>query len=76
MSKKQWFALLLLFLTYLILGATMFYFIESHYERIKIEKEREEREEINRKKIMMIIIAGIDYLTRIVQSADFINENS
>lgn len=47
MSKKQWFALLLLFLTYLTLGATIFYFIESHYENEKIAKEKEERLMIN-----------------------------
>ncbi|KAG5341138.1 ORK1 protein, partial [Acromyrmex charruanus] len=43
MSKKQWLALLLLFLTYLTLGATIFYFIESNYENKKIEEEKNER---------------------------------
>ncbi|XP_011872544.1 PREDICTED: open rectifier potassium channel protein 1 [Vollenhovia emeryi] len=47
MSKKQWLALLLLFLTYLTLGATIFYFIESYYENQKIKREKIERREIN-----------------------------
>lgn len=58
MSKKQWLALLLLFLTYLTLGATIFYFIESYYENKKIERERDERSTINRKEIIMTVIAS------------------
>lgn len=64
MSKKQWLALLLLFLTYLMLGATIFYFIESYYENKKIKEDRDERIMINSKKIMTTIIAGIGYLVR------------
>lgn len=59
MSKKQWLALLLLFLTYLTLGATIFYFIESYYENRKIDRERDERININSKKIMTTINIGI-----------------
>ncbi|XP_036149166.1 open rectifier potassium channel protein 1 [Monomorium pharaonis] len=48
MSKKQWLVLLLLFLTYLTLGAIIFYHIESHYENEKIIRERDERITINK----------------------------
>ncbi|TGZ54335.1 uncharacterized protein Ork1 [Temnothorax longispinosus] len=48
MSKKQWLALLLLFVAYLVLGATIFYFIESHNEKMKIDEEKAERTTINK----------------------------
>ena len=47
MSKKQWMALLMLFLTYLLLGASIFYHIESRLEVEKVNKAREERIQIN-----------------------------
>lgn len=47
MSKKQWLVLLMLFLTYLLLGASMFYHIESRYEIDKLNETRKERNEIN-----------------------------
>ena len=47
MSKKQWLALLILFLLYLLLGAAIFHWIESPRERQQKEFEREERREIN-----------------------------
>ncbi|XP_076760976.1 open rectifier K[+] channel 1 [Xylocopa sonorina] len=47
MSKKQWLVLLMLFLTYLLLGASIFYHIESHLEIERIEKAKRERIEIN-----------------------------
>ncbi|XP_050446054.1 uncharacterized protein LOC126848849 isoform X2 [Cataglyphis hispanica] len=47
MSKKQWLVLLMLFLTYLLLGASIFYYIEGEKEMDKIAKAKEERIEIN-----------------------------
>ncbi|XP_063986413.1 open rectifier potassium channel protein 1 [Diachasmimorpha longicaudata] len=47
MSKKQWMVLLMLFLTYLLLGASMFYHIESRLEIEKVQAARMERMEIN-----------------------------
>lgn len=46
MSKKQWLVLLMLFLTYLLLGASIFYHIESKNEDEKIQLARQERIEI------------------------------
>ncbi|XP_053974602.1 open rectifier potassium channel protein 1 isoform X1 [Hylaeus volcanicus] len=47
MSKKQWMVLLMLFLTYLLLGASIFYHIESRLEIERVEKAKQERIEIN-----------------------------
>ncbi|XP_014474532.1 PREDICTED: open rectifier potassium channel protein 1 [Dinoponera quadriceps] len=47
MSKKQWLVLLMLFLTYLLLGASIFYHIEGREEIEKIEKAKLERIQIN-----------------------------
>ncbi|XP_029165410.1 LOW QUALITY PROTEIN: uncharacterized protein LOC114936412 [Nylanderia fulva] len=47
MSKKQWLALLMLFLTYLLLGASIFHHIEYGYEEVKIANANKERKEIN-----------------------------
>ncbi|XP_015125527.1 open rectifier potassium channel protein 1 [Diachasma alloeum] len=47
MSKKQWMVLLMLFLTYLLLGASIFYHIESRLEVEKVQAARQERVEIN-----------------------------
>ncbi|XP_031839838.1 open rectifier K[+] channel 1 isoform X2 [Nomia melanderi] len=47
MSKKQWMVLLMLFLTYLLLGASIFYHIESRLEIERVEKAKRERIEIN-----------------------------
>ncbi|XP_047347515.1 open rectifier potassium channel protein 1 isoform X1 [Vespa velutina] len=47
MSKKQWIVLLMLFLAYLFLGASIFYHIESRLEIEHIERAKEERIEIN-----------------------------
>ncbi|XP_017878210.1 uncharacterized protein LOC108623877 [Ceratina calcarata] len=47
MSKKQWLVLLMLFLTYLLLGASIFYHIESRLEIKRVEEARRERIEIN-----------------------------
>ncbi|XP_076237750.1 open rectifier K[+] channel 1 isoform X2 [Calliopsis andreniformis] len=47
MSKKQWIVLLMLFLTYLLLGASIFYHIESRLEIERVEKAKRERIEIN-----------------------------
>jgi DMSO reductase anchor subunit len=47
MSKKQWLVLLMLFLTYLLLGASIFYHIESRLEVEKVRLAKEERIEIN-----------------------------
>ncbi|XP_043491470.1 open rectifier potassium channel protein 1 isoform X1 [Polistes fuscatus] len=47
MSKKQWIVLLMLFLAYLLLGASIFYHIESKLEIEHIELARQERIEIN-----------------------------
>lgn len=47
MSKKQWMVLLMLFLTYLLVGASIFYHIESRIEVENIKKAREERIEIH-----------------------------
>lgn len=49
MSKKQWLVLLMLFLAYLLLGASIFYYIESHLENDRINKTIQERIEINGK---------------------------
>ncbi|XP_011315332.1 open rectifier potassium channel protein 1 [Fopius arisanus] len=46
MSKKQWMVLLMLFLTYLLLGASIFYHIESRLEIEKVQAARMERMEI------------------------------
>ncbi|KAI4494408.1 hypothetical protein M0802_008900 [Mischocyttarus mexicanus] len=47
MSKRQWIVLLMLFLAYLLLGASIFYHIESTLEIEHIELARQERIEIN-----------------------------
>ncbi|XP_060817906.1 uncharacterized protein LOC132908180 isoform X3 [Bombus pascuorum] len=47
MSKKQWLVLLMLFLTYLLLGASIFYHIESRLEIERVEEAKRERIEIN-----------------------------
>ncbi|XP_071862990.1 open rectifier K[+] channel 1 isoform X5 [Bombus fervidus] len=47
MSKKQWLVLLMLFLTYLLLGASIFYHIESRLEIKRVEEAKRERIEIN-----------------------------
>ncbi|XP_008203851.1 open rectifier potassium channel protein 1 [Nasonia vitripennis] len=47
MSKKQWLVLLMLFLVYLLLGASIFYHIESRLEIEKVRIAKEERLEIN-----------------------------
>nr|XP_050848064.1 open rectifier potassium channel protein 1 isoform X1 [Vespula vulgaris]XP_050848065.1 open rectifier potassium channel protein 1 isoform X1 [Vespula vulgaris]XP_050848066.1 open rectifier potassium channel protein 1 isoform X1 [Vespula vulgaris]XP_050848067.1 open rectifier potassium channel protein 1 isoform X1 [Vespula vulgaris]XP_050848069.1 open rectifier potassium channel protein 1 isoform X1 [Vespula vulgaris] len=47
MSKKQWIVLLMLFLAYLFLGASIFYHIESRLEIEQIERAKEKRIEIN-----------------------------
>ncbi|EZA62014.1 Open rectifier potassium channel protein [Ooceraea biroi] len=47
MSKKQWLVLLMLFLTYLLLGASIFYHIESRLEIDKIAQAKLERIDIN-----------------------------
>lgn len=47
MSKKQWLALLMLFLFYLLFGASIFHHIESDLEREKLMIARNERIEIN-----------------------------
>ncbi|XP_012136396.1 open rectifier K[+] channel 1 isoform X2 [Megachile rotundata] len=47
MSKKQWMVLLMLFLTYLLLGASIFYHIESRLEIERMERAKQERIEIN-----------------------------
>ncbi|XP_043285975.1 open rectifier potassium channel protein 1 [Venturia canescens] len=47
MSKRQWMVLLMLFLTYLLLGASIFYHIESQIEIENVAKARQERIEIN-----------------------------
>lgn len=50
MSKKQWLVLLMLFLTYLLLGASIFYHIESRFENEKLALAKQERIEINGKR--------------------------
>lgn len=50
MSKKQWLVLLMLFLTYLLLGASIFYHIESRLEIEKLARAKLERIEINGKR--------------------------
>lgn len=52
MSKKQWMVLLMLFLTYLLLGAAIFYHIESRLEIERVEKAKRERIEINGERIV------------------------
>ena len=47
MSKKQWLMLLLLFLIYLLLGAMIFYQIESKLEKEEVDIARKKRIEIN-----------------------------
>ncbi|XP_043527151.1 uncharacterized protein LOC122537753 isoform X1 [Frieseomelitta varia] len=47
MSKKQWLVLLMLFLTYLLLGASIFYHIESPLEIERAREAKRERIEIN-----------------------------
>ncbi|KAK2587466.1 hypothetical protein KPH14_003171 [Odynerus spinipes] len=47
MSKKQWIVLLMLFLAYLLLGASIFYHIESQLEIENAERAKQERIEIN-----------------------------
>ncbi|XP_032673639.1 uncharacterized protein LOC116845260 isoform X2 [Odontomachus brunneus] len=47
MSKKQWLVLLMLFLTYLLLGAFIFYHIEGHHEIEQNAQAKLERIEIN-----------------------------
>ncbi|CAH0561130.1 unnamed protein product [Brassicogethes aeneus] len=46
MSRKQWFLLLCLFSIYLLMGASIFYVIESKEEFLRMERENEERREI------------------------------
>jgi hypothetical protein len=46
MSKKQWLALLTLFILYLLLGAALFHHIESNLEVERRIQERHERLEI------------------------------
>lgn len=46
MSKKQWFVLLCLFVLYLLLGASIFYYIESQEEEIKHRNDVRERQYI------------------------------
>nr|XP_022918194.1 open rectifier potassium channel protein 1-like isoform X1 [Onthophagus taurus] len=43
MSKKQWFVLFCLFIIYILLGSTFFYYVQSHDEAHKREIEKEER---------------------------------
>ncbi|CAL1685537.1 unnamed protein product [Lasius platythorax] len=47
MSKKQWLVLLMLFLTYLLLGAFIFYLIENRLEKDKIVEAKKERKKID-----------------------------
>ncbi|KAJ4431693.1 hypothetical protein ANN_20295 [Periplaneta americana] len=47
MSKKQWLALLALFVLYLLLGAALFHHIESELEVQRRQQERAERIEIH-----------------------------
>ncbi|XP_048511601.1 open rectifier potassium channel protein 1 [Athalia rosae] len=47
MSKRQWLVLLMLFLTYLLLGASIFHHIESELEVEKVREARINRIEIN-----------------------------
>lgn len=46
MSKKQWFVLLCLFILYLLLGASIFFYIESQEEVIKQKYDIRERQYI------------------------------
>ncbi|CAH1281167.1 unnamed protein product [Diabrotica balteata] len=46
MSKTQWFVLLCLFILYLLLGASIFYYVESQEELIKFKSEVRERRRI------------------------------
>lgn len=47
MSKRQWMALLMLFLAYLLLGAGIFYVIEGAMEIEQVQKAHDKRIEIN-----------------------------
>lgn len=49
MSKKQWFVLLCLFTIYLLLGASIFFYVESEEETKKSVLELEERQIIEGK---------------------------
>lgn len=44
MSKKQWFVLLCLFTIYLLLGASIFFYVESEEEIKKSVLDLEERQ--------------------------------
>lgn len=55
MSKKQWMVLLMLFLTYLLLGASIFYHIESRLEIERVETAKQERIEINGERIQFLV---------------------
>lgn len=46
MNKKQWIALLILYVGYLMFGASVFYFLENDEEILRRQKERDEYEEI------------------------------
>lgn len=46
MSKTQWLVLLCLFIIYLLLGASLFYFIESEEEKQNNIRDKKEKEVI------------------------------
>lgn len=54
MSKKQWLALLTLFILYVLLGAALFHHIESNLEVERRVQERNERLEIQGEWLSML----------------------
>lgn len=49
MNKKQWVALLVLYVGYLMFGALVFYFLERDEEFLRLEKEKYEFKKITGK---------------------------
>lgn len=66
MNKKQWVALLVLYVGYLMFGALVFYFLERDEEFLRMEKERFEFEKITGKRVTQFFLKQITKLNLIV----------
>lgn len=57
MTKKEFAVLVVFYVFYMLIGAAIFYHIESRAEVVRREEEREERREIEGKKLIPILLA-------------------
>lgn len=75
MSKKQWFVLLCIFWLYLLLGASIFFYVESQEELRKQFQDLEEKQIIGGELFFNIPIYGIFIIPLILRTTTNIQDS-